>query len=80
VALAGADAQPIVTDGEALLVVLGDDAIDLVTRQRLAMLGALLEQRGDLDPTLRVERQADRLGVVARRNLGICSAVSCAAP
>lgn len=66
VALAGADALAVFADLEALLVVAGGDAFDLLAREGAAVLGGAGDELVDGGPAAGVEHEADGLRLVAQ--------------
>src|SRR3954447_24892239 len=64
VSLTGANSPSVVAEGEALLVVVGDDPLQQSSGQMLAAVVGQLDQLVDLGPTVLVERQADLLRLV----------------
>lgn len=64
-ALARTNAQAVGAEGEALLVVLPDETLELGTIERGAVPFQSLQQSIHLHPACLVQRQSDRFGMVA---------------
>jgi hypothetical protein len=64
VSLVGADAAAVVREGEALFGAGRDEFVEFGSSQGLAVVGACVEEDVDVDPAVRVERDADGAGLV----------------
>ncbi len=62
--LAGPDTPPVLTEGKPLLVVLGHNPLQQLTRKPLPMALRSGQQHLDVDPAVFIERDADAVGTM----------------